>query len=78
MCKKKKKASNTPEAHEDYIDMQYDAKTKSLKAPKKPRPQTTSPSHQQETKPPITAVKPTKDIELKENEEFAEDMYERV
>ena len=79
MCKKKKKKSSSkPGAREDYIDMQYDAKTESLKSPKKPRSQTTSPLHQQYTKPTITAVKPTKDIELKENEAYAEGIYESV
>ena len=70
MCKKKRKASSEPGARDDYIDMQYDAKTESLK---KPCSQTTSPLDQHYTKPPMTAVQPTKGIELKENEEFAED-----
>ena len=78
MCKKKKKAPSKPGALEDYVDMQYNAKTESLKSPKKPHSQTTSPSHQHYTKPPMIAVKPTKDIELKENEEFADDMYESI
>ena len=77
MVYKKKKASSESGARDDYTDMRYDAKTESLKASGKPRLPTTSPLHHY-TKPPMTAVKPTKDIELKENEELAEDMYESV
>ena len=78
MCKKKKKAPSIRGALEDYVDMQYNAKTESLKSPRKPHCQTTSPSYQHYTKPTITAVKPTKDIELKENEAYAEGIYESV
>ena len=74
---KKRKVPSEPRARDDYTDMRYDSATESLKAPRKPHLPTALPSHQY-TKPPITAVKPTKNIELKENEEFAEDTYESI
>ena len=74
---KKRKAPSKSGARDDYNDMRYDAKTESLKAPRKPHLLTTSSSHHY-TKPPMTALKPTKNIELKENKELAEDTYESV
>ena len=75
---KKRKVSSQPAARDDYTDMKYDVKTESVKAPRMTYSQSTSSSHQHYMKPPMTAVKPTKDIELKENEENPEDMYESV
>ena len=74
---KKRKPSSESEARSDYTDMTYDARTESLEAPKNPLLLTTSPSHHH-TKPPMTAVKPTKYIELKENEEFADGTHESI
>ena len=77
---KKRKASKEPEASHNYTDMdvRYEARAESVKATRKPHSQPTSPSHQHFVKPPITAVKPNKDIELKESEELADNTYESV
>ena len=77
---KKRKAPITLEANASYTDMdvRYEARVESVKATRKPHSQPTSSSHQHYIKPPMTAVKPGKDVELKENEELAEDAYESL
>lgn len=73
MCKKKRKASSELGAGDDNIEMEYHAKTESLKASTKPREVCYNEHY---SKPPLTGVKPTK--AMKENEEFTDDMYESV
>ena len=75
---KKKRPSRDPGTHDDYTDMKYSAKTDSLRYQKEPHSKPTLPSHQHYMNPPEAAVNPIQDIELKENEELAEDTYESV
>ena len=78
MVYKKRKVSSQPAAHNNYTDMRYDVQTESVKNPRMPSSQPTSPSYQHYMTPRMTAVKTTKQTELKENEAQPEHMYANI
>ena len=75
---KKKRHSRDPRTHDAYTDMRYSVKIDSLRYQRGPQSEPTLESHQHDMKPPEAAVNPVQDIELRENEELAEDTYESI